>query len=404
MNRVSRKRTFGVALDIGTTDIKGSLLDIPAKRELARAGVPNEQRAFGQDVVTRLHLAARKEGLKELNKRVILAVNKLLKKLIGHSLIDKRDIKKIIAAGNSTMYHLMLMINPDTLIKPPFLSVAKKFQERNAYEMGIDVGRDVILRFLPNIAGFVGSDILAAILETRMHKRRGYNLIVDMGTNGEIALGSKNRIFVTSCASGPAFEARHIRCGMSAREGAIIRAKISNGRLHFKTVGNISPKGISGSGLIDVISILLNKDIIDRTGKMKRREYVIYKNRNKKIYLIPKDVREIQLAKAALAAGIEILRRRAKIELGDLNIFYITGTFGEGIDKKGARDIGLIPKGVSLNKIRFLKDGALSGTKKFLLDEASCKKEINSILARCEHVELHRDRDFEEVFAGSMHF
>jgi len=404
MNKTPRKSIFGVALDIGTTDIKGSLLDVSSKRELAKTSVPNEQKAFGQDVITRLHLATKTGGLKELNKRAVSSINKLLIKLAKDASVDKRDIKKIVAVGNSAMYHLVLMVKPDTLAKAPFLPAEKRTQERNANKMGIDAAKDAIFRFLPNISGFVGSDILASILATEIHKDKRYNLIMDMGTNGEIALGSNDRIFVTSCASGPAFEARHIRCGMPAIDGAIIRAKVIRKKLSFKTVGSVSPKGISGSGLIDVISILLNKNIIDRRGRMRRKEFVIYKKKNKKIYLIQKDVRELQLAKAALSAGIEILRRKTKIELDELNRFYITGTFGEGMDKKNARNIGLIPKEVSFGIIKFLKDGALSGAKKALLEKSSCEEEIDSILDKCEHIELHKDKEFEEVFTTSMYF
>ncbi len=403
MSETSRKKIFGVALDIGTETIKGALLDISSKKELAGGSVPNEQKAFGRDVITRLHLATKQEGLKELNKKAISAVNKLVKQLTGNASIDKRDIKKIIAVGNSTMYHLILMIKPDTLARAPFLPAEKTSQARNASEMGIDVGKDAIFKFLPNVSGFVGSDILAAILTTGLHSAKKYNLIIDIGTNGEIALGSKDRIFVASCASGPAFEGRHIRCGMPATEGAIIRAKVTNKQLSFKTVSNATPKGIGGSGLIDIISILLDKKIIDRKGRMKSKEFIIYKKAAKKIYLTQKDVREIQLAKAALSSGIEILKKRAKINLKGLDRFYITGAFGEGIDKKNAKNIGLLPEEIPLNKVTFLKDGALSGAKEILLDP-SREREIDDILAKCEHVELHKDKDFEDTFAGKMHF
>lgn len=404
MQRKITQIEFGVALDIGTTDIKGSLLDTASKRELSKASVPNEQKAFGPDVVTRLYFATKKEeGLKELNRRVISAVNRLLKKLVKDASVDMREIKKIIAVGNSTMYHLMLMIKPDTLARAPFLPAEKKLQKRNARKIRLSVGKDTSFIFLPNISGFVGSDILASILATGMHKDKRYNLIMDIGTNGEIALGSKNKIFVTSCASGPAFEGRHISCGMPAREGAIIGIKIRKRGFSLKTAGNISPKGISGSGLIDLISILLNKNITSRDGRMECKEIVIYKRRDKKIFLTQKDIREVQLAKAALASGIEVLRRKAKIDIKNLKRFYITGTFGIGIDKRNAKNIGLIPKELSSGKIKFLKDGALSGAKKFLL-EPSCKKEINSILAKCKHIELHRDKEFEAIFTNSMYF
>lgn len=403
MSEISHGKKFGVALDIGTTDIKGSLLDISSKRELARASVPNEQKAFGQDVITRLYFATEKKGLKELNRRAISAVNKLLIQLAKDASVDPCQIKEIIAVGNSAMYHLMLMIKPDTLARAPFLPAEKELKTKNAGKMGISVGKDATFRFLPNISGFVGSDILASILTTGMHKEKSYNLIIDMGTNGEIALGSKNKIFVASCASGPAFEGRHIRCGMPARDGAIIAAKGAKKGFSLVTVGKTAPKGISGSGLIDVISILLNKNVITRRGNMKPEKVTIYKGGIKEVYLTQKDVREVQLAKAALASGVEVLRRRAGIGIKALKRFYITGSFGEGINKRNAKNIGLLPKEISLDRVKFLKDGALSGAKKYLLD-SNCRKEINSILAKCKHIELHRDRDFEEIFTASMYF
>ncbi|MEA3305540.1 MAG: ferredoxin, partial [Candidatus Omnitrophota bacterium] len=192
MNKISRNKFFAVALDIGTTDIKGSLSDITTGKELAKASVPNEQRVFGQDVITRLHFAVRREkGLKELNKKVIHAVNKLLRKLAKDASISVIDIKKIIAVGNSAMYHLILMIKPDSLARAPFLPAEKMSREKDANKMGITIGKGAAFKFLPNISGFVGSDILAAILFTGIHKDKKYNLIMDVGTNGEIVLGCK---------------------------------------------------------------------------------------------------------------------------------------------------------------------------------------------------------------------
>ena len=402
MAKVPRGKILGLALDIGTTDIKGSLMDISSKRELAQANVPNEQKAFGGDVITRLSLATKKGGLEKLNNKVISAVNGLLTQLTKSASQDRRDIKKIVAVGNSAMYHLILMIKPDALARAPFMPSATVSQERNARAMGINVGGNATFTFLPNISGFIGSDILAAILTTGLHRDKGYNLIMDIGTNGEIALGCEKRIFVTSCASGPALEGRYISCGMPAMTGAITHASFTN-KFSFATIGNVAPKGISGSGLIDIISILLDRKVIDRTGRMDKKEHVLYEKAGKKIYLTQKDVREIQLAKGALSAGAEILRKEAKIDLKDLRHFYITGTFGTAVNKKNAKNIGLIPDKIPLNKVIFSKNGALAGAKKVLVSP-SCESEIDNILARCEHVELHKNPAFEDTFAEAMRF
>lgn len=403
MVRLPRGKEFGLSLDIGTTEIKGSLLELYSGKEAASISVPNEQKAFGSDVITRLHFAEQKGGIEELKKRVTSAVNKLIARLAEKASIDFHNIKKIAAVGNSAMYHLMLGIDPGMLARAPFSPAEKKIQKRKAVELGISAAEDAVFIFLPNISGFIGSDILASILKTGIYRDKRYNFIMDMGTNGEIALGSKDRIFVASCASGPAFEGRHIACGMPAVDGAIIGVKAGKKTLSLETVGGISPKGISGSGLIDLVSILLDKSVISKNGRMKQEKVTVYRAKREKIFISQKDVREIQLAKAALASGIELLRRRAKITFKDINNFYITGAFGIGINKKSAKNIGLIPKEIPSNKIRFLKDGALAGAKKYLL-EPSCEEEIANILKRCVHVELHKDKEFEEAFTASMDF
>ncbi|MDD5681261.1 MAG: ferredoxin, partial [Candidatus Omnitrophica bacterium] len=192
-----RNKLFGVAIDIGTTEIKGSLLDMQSKSELAAGSVPNEQRGFGPDVITRLQFAVtKKEGLRELNRRTVSAINKLLDKLAKEASVDKEKIQKIIAVGNSVMYHLVLMVRPDSLALAPFLPAETKTQEKDANEMGIRIAKGGTFKFLPNISGFVGSDTLAVILLTKIHRNKRYSLIMDIGTNGEIALGSKDKILV----------------------------------------------------------------------------------------------------------------------------------------------------------------------------------------------------------------
>ncbi len=356
------KRSLGTAIDIGTSDIKGALIDIPSKKELARTSVPNEQRSFGPDVITRLHFATiNKKGLGELNKRIISAINKLLARLAKEAAVDKSDIKKIVAVGNSAMYHLVLMLKADSLARAPFRPLSKRMRVKNAYKMGIDVAKNATLKLLPNVGGFVGSDTLASILSSGIYKDKKYSILMDIGTNGEIVIGSKKRILVSSCACGPAFESGRIR---------------------------------PGSRAIDLISALLNRGAIDKTGRLAAGETMDLRQQ---------DVREIQVAKAALRAGIEILRSKLALDIKDIHKLYITGRFGVRINIKNAKNIGLIPSGIADERIVFLKDGALSGAKRVLLDLAA-EKEIHRISAKCEHIELHRDKDFHDIFAAAMGF
>lgn len=361
MNRKCAKKILGIAIDIGTSDIKGALIDMASKKELARLSVANEQRAFGKDVITRLHFAVvHKKGAAELKKRIVSAINKLLTQLAEEAGADKNDIRKILAVGNSAMYHFIFMIKADSLARAPFQPAAKKMRIQNARKMGINASEDAEFKFLPNIAGFVGSDALAVILAAGINNKKSRSLIMDIGTNGEIALVSKKKILVTSCACGPAFEC-----------------------------GNIRP----GSRLIDLIAGLLDKGAIDRTGRMAANETP----------LTQKNVREAQLAKAALSAGAEILLSKANLSMKDIDRLYITGNFGANININSAKKIGLISSGLANSRISVLKDGALSGAKKALLD-LEAGKEINRILAKCEHVELHKDKDFQDTFAAKMNF
>jgi len=400
--RPPRFAGYGVALDIGTTDIKASLLDLRSKRELARANAPNEQKAFGRDVITRLYFAGKEKGLDELNRRVISVVNRLINGLAKGASLDPRQIEEIVAVGNSVMYHLTLKIDPQSLARAPFLPAESGLKTMNAGRMGLSA-REAAFTFLPNISGFVGSDALASILASGIYKDSRFNIIMDIGTNGEIVLGSSERIFVASCASGPAFEGGYIKYGMPAVEGAIIRAKAGKKGLSLKTVGGGAPRGIGGSGLIDLLSILLDKQIITASGRMSCKKFEICSTGARKIFIDQDDVRQAQLAKAALASGIEMLIRKANVEFDDIKSMYITGTFGLGIDKVNAKKIGLIPKMMPAGRIRFLKDGALSGAKKFLLEKPR-RGDVEGILSKCVHVELHKEKDFESLFTSAMSF
>ncbi|MBN1872140.1 MAG: DUF4445 domain-containing protein [Candidatus Omnitrophica bacterium] len=403
MKKIGNKR-LGIALDIGTTEVKGALVDLETARDMSTSGAPNEQKAFGQDIITRLGLAMEAKGRRLLNKKVADTIDNLIKKLLNDTGCSQDAVKEIVAVGNSAMYHLLLMIKPDDLARAPFKPSESSLKEKRAEDVGIGIAKGARFRFLPNMGGFVGSDALGSILATRIHKKKNYSVIMDVGTNGELVLGSKEKIFVASCASGPAFEGRHISCGMPAIDGAITGSRIISNRMRFATVGDTEPRGVSGSGLIDVVSILVDKGIIGRDGRMKKKRFDLYEGSGKNIYITQEDIRQIQLAKAAFASGLEIMRRKANIEWNQLDTFYITGAFGRGIDKKNAKNISLIPRELNPNKILFLKEGALSGAKAFLLHSGQLTEEIDEILSICAHIELHKERDFQDIYADATRF
>ncbi len=389
---------YGIALDIGTSNIEGLLVDLRKRKALEFDSVCNTQLPFGQDVVSRLNFArSRQRGLKRLNERIISDIGILINLLVRTSGLKGRDVNQIICVGNSTMHHLVLGISPDTLAIAPFRPshVAALFRTK-ANSIGLDGFSEADFEFLPNIGGFVGSDAIAVIVSSGIYRSRCATLAIDIGTNGEVILGNRERILVASTSAGPAFEGWHISCGMPAVNGAIESVEMNQGRLAFKTIGNVEPKGLCGSGLIDILRIMLKHGIVSRSGELKCRRFNVYKG----LYVTQEDIRQLQLAKAAIRACIEILRKKFNKKIGKL---IITGRFGNNISRRNAKAIGIIPKGIDLRKVHLLRHGPLEGAKTIMCSE-SLKRSTVGLHRRIVHVELHKEKDFQEEFINSMRF
>ncbi len=395
------QKNLGVALDLGTTTIQGSLVDLKEKRRLSYFSSLNEQLTFGHDIISRISFCLKGQGgLERLNKRAISSINFVIENLVSISNRDREEISLIAAVGNSAMYHFALRLSPEKLAEPPYEPEYKDFAKRKAQELGIASNNDCEFLFLPNIGGFVGSDAIAVILATGLDKSDEPIFAVDIGTNGEIILGSKDKIWVASTAAGPAFEGWHTSCGMRALEGAIESIEDRGGKLSLKVIGGLEPKGISGSGLIDIIAILLKRGYIDRSGRMKEKGFLVYNN-GKKISVSQGDIREIQLAKAAFLVAIEFLRRRLK---KDITKFFITGKFGNYLNIDNARTAGIVPKDITKEKVALLEDGALKGAEIFINDRESTISRIEDILGKAVHISLSQEHDFRKEFARAMRF
>ncbi len=396
-----RAGAYGLALDIGTTDIKGSLVDMTAKKECAYARVPNQQKKMGQDVVTRLGAALSSSGRERLHREVIKSVNSLIAALGKERPLRQEQIVRVVCVGNTAMFHLMLKLPVESLARAPFAPAKTTVVKKQGRDTGFNVDSAAECVFLPPIAGFVGSDLLAALLSSGMYRSDRYVYIMDLGTNGEMALGKKGKIVVASCASGPALEGRHISCGKPAGEGAIVRVQEKNNTLEWVTADGSAPAGISGSGLIDLIGLLRERGIIECNGRLKGGSYTFYRKGGTELSLTQEDIRQFQLAKAAFAAGTEIIIKEAGCYFKDIEAFFITGTFGHGIEKKNARKTGLIPKEMPLRRVKMLERGALAGARMVLLD-AAMEETAVKVRRMCRHVALHAHRTFEEIYARSM--
>lgn len=415
------KDLYGVALDIGTTTISAVLVNLNNGEKLAEAITLNKQIAYGWDVISRIGFIMRdKEGITKLHSKVVETINELIENLCIQSNLSPEKIYEITAVGNTTMLHLFLGILPISLGYLPHVPVFRGPLYISAKENKININPYGIIYILPNIAGFVGADTVGLILYTNLHKSDQVKLVIDLGTNGEIILGNKEKIICCSTAAGPAFEGAKIECGMIASSGAIDTVWEEDGYLRISTIDNVLPKGICGSGLIDAVATLLDLGIIDSSGK------IIHKNERKhklninlkdahssldtrifltqdgKIYLTQKDIRELQLAKAAIYSGIKILLNQLQISEDAVSEVLIAGTFGNYINPENIAKIKLIPLNLA-KKIKFIGNGALGGAYLSLISLAK-RKEIDIILKKAEHLELAALPEFQEVFTDAIAF
>jgi len=422
------KINYGVAFDIGTTTLVGTLLDANTGQELSVTARMNPQSIYAADVISRINLVIQeKDGLEKLHYQLIGKMNEMIDELANNASIDKKNIYKIVAAGNSTMQHLLLKLNPKNLGSVPFSISVREGIEIKAKKIGIDINSDGSIFVFPNIAGFVGGDTVAGILATEIHKSKDIKLLIDIGTNGEIVLGNKNKLISASTAAGPAFEGARISQGMRASEGAIEKV-ILNEDVKFNVIGNIAPFGLCGTGLIDAVAQMLRKGIIDTTGRIVDRKelqgkisekllnriiekdgqnnfllvYEEFTQSKRPIFITQKDVRELQLAKAAISAGIKILLKELQIEEKEISEILLAGAFGNFIRRSSAKQIGLIPD-VPSEKVRFVGNTASSGAEMVLLSN-NLKEEVELISKNTGYIELSTKADFNELFMEEMIF
>lgn len=418
---------LGIALDIGTTTVMGSLLDLTNGKLLATAAVTNPQTIFGADVISRIAHANNTAGLSQLHNQIVEAVNQLIGLLLEKHNLQSEQIYEIVAVGNTAMSHLFLGVCPTYLALAPFIPVFRKPVEVEAEELGININPSGKVVLLPNIAGYVGSDTVGVILSTHLEQKKGYCLVIDIGTNGELILASKGKLLTCSAAAGPAFEGAQIKHGMRAAEGAIESAFIDKEDLHFTVIGQTTPSGICGSGLISIVAQMLNYGLIESSGRLISPEHPAYKKlpvpiRNRlrrtgngmEFVLVPgkicrngvdivitqKDIHELQLAKGAIQAGVKILMSEAGITKEELSEVLLAGAFGNYVHKDSALIIGIIPD-IPLDKVTPVGNAAGDGAKMALLSKQE-RARADSIINSIEHLELSTSLDFQRIFMESL--
>lgn len=384
------------AVDLGSTSVVAYLIGGVSGKVLGSKSIMNPQRQFGADVVMRCSYAM-EHGMDTLSSCIREAINRLLHDIAFDCGLSAKDIVRIVMAGNSCMHHLFLGIPVNTLALAPYEPLIKDAVTKKASDFGIHVCPDAQLHWLPNIGGFVGADTAACILTAEYDRKEEMTLLIDIGTNGEMVLGNKDGYSVCSTAAGPAFEGARITCGMRGSTGAIDRVHLENGKPVYHVIGDCPPRGICGSGLLDAVYCLLQTGQIDKSGRMKD----IYRF-TPDVYLTPKDVRELQLAKAAIAAGVQLLCRHRNIELSDIQELLLAGAFGSFLDPVSACGIGLLP-GLLIDRIRPIGNAAGQGAQIAALNVMEFERS-RELAAKADFLELAMSPDFQDVYVDELSF
>ena len=413
-------KNFGVCFDIGTTTISGQLVDLNTKKVLGTKATYNKQASFGSDIITRIIYAQEQDGLEKLHHAVIDGMNQMLQELIQEHHIDLNDANCVLCAGNTTMVHLLLRVDPTYIRREPYVPTANFVPTIRAAEAGIKINPRGLLSCVPGISSYVGGDVTAGILSCGLDEEKDLSLLIDIGTNGEIVLGNKEFLISASASAGPAFEGSGVTCGMRASRGAIQKVKINptDSLVTYETIANAKPRGICGSGYIDTIAQMLNSGLLDKNGKIKAiknerirenefgKEFVLaFKEKadsTSDIVITEADIENIKRAKAAIYSAASVLVRHMNLDFRKIKKIFIAGGFGTYIDINNAITIGLLP---DLEKTRFIFVGnsSLAGARQILLSYEAMKK-ANEISRKITYFELSVEAKYMDEYVAALFF
>jgi uncharacterized 2Fe-2S/4Fe-4S cluster protein (DUF4445 family) len=405
-------RQLGLAIDLGTTKIAGYLVDLSDGRTLVAKGIMNPQISYGEDIISRINSVIHSSDKGILLRKIIVeAFNQLVVELCAEADVNAEEIVEAVVVGNTAMHHLFLGLPVRQLVLPPFVPAVSRALDIKARDLGLHIAPGAYVHLLPNIAGFVGADHVAMLIATEAWQTAGLVLALDIGTNTEVSLVNNGCISTVSCASGPAFEGGHIRCGMRATTGAIEHLRIENDNIQIQTVGESPPVGICGSGVLDALAQLYLAGVIDKGGRMKnnhprvhtykgQREFVLVnekeRNAHSAITITQQDIRELQLAKAAIRTGMQALLEVNGCSEDKIKQVIIAGAFGSYINVSSAITIGMLPL-LPLNYFKQVGNAAGIGAKLALIS-LSKRAEAQTVASRVKYIELASAPNFEQTF------
>ncbi|MFX1533374.1 MAG: ASKHA domain-containing protein [Promethearchaeota archaeon] len=412
---------LGVAIDLGTSKIVTHLVDLTNGKTLAMNAVENPQLPYGEDVISRIKFATASAGnLNILKEKVVSTINTQILQMLKKQERLVNDVYSVMLAGNTCMQHLFLGVNPEFLSRSPYVPVFTESLEVTGRFSGIRMNSVGSVTVFPSIGGFIGGDCVAMVLSTSIDSTKDLCLGIDVGTNTEVVIGNQERMTATSCASGPAFEGYHVQYGMKAVDGAIEHVKIDSETydVDYDVIGDIKPAGLCGSAMIDCLAELMKSGLVDNRGMINRdlndsrligekrnRAFVIATAEEtvtgKPILFTQEDIRSIQLAKGAILTGCLLLMKTTGTDERSIKHVYLAGAFGNQVNLKNARMIGLLPE-FSLKIMEFVGNTAVTGAKQALLSREDLKR-AKEIAKKTEYLELALDNQFQQEFAKAMY-
>jgi uncharacterized 2Fe-2S/4Fe-4S cluster protein (DUF4445 family) len=405
---------YAVAIDVGTTTVVAHLLDLATASTLGAEATYNSQMHFGEDYIRRIIYAEQHDAFDELQRRIVSDVNDLIQTLAVRHGIELGSIAAVICSGNTAMIHFLLNLDPRRIRRSPYIPTAAWIPPLRASEAGIRINKRGILYTLPAVGAYVGSDIVAGVLATRLYEARDLSLLIDIGTNGEVVLGSREWMVCASSSAGPAFEGSGVKHGMRAAPGAIERLSLgTDGGFEYQTIGGEPPRGLCGSGLLDTLACLLEAGLIDRTGRFAPAhdprlvegadgpEFTLVPSRDghPAVTITQADISNLVRSKAGVYAAIQILMESTGTRADQLSALYVAGGFGNYLDVRKAILIGMLPD-IPVERIRFVGNTSIAGAKMAMMSRQAMAK-AEELAARMTYFDLMNHPTYMDEFIRS---
>ena len=410
---VKQPERYGLAVDIGTTTVAVSLIDLATGDVRAEEGFVNPQKAFGLDVLSRIHYdMEHTNGVLELRRVIVERLQKAAEEMVKRANVTLDAIYEVVVGANATMLHALLGIPLKSLGTAPYSSVFTQPITALAKELGFALHDQTRLYCIPSVSTFIGGDIVSGVLASQLDRAEDTALLVDIGTNGEIVLSQKGRMYSCSCAAGPALEGMNISCGMRAEPGAVEHVTLGDEGVQLQTISNLPPVGLCGSGLLEAISQVVEKGIVGKTGRIAsesalvntdeegKRRVVLDGERN--IYLTQSDIRQVQFCKGAILSGILTLMQRLGLEEREIDRVIVAGQFGKHLNPESLTGAGLIP--VSLKeRISYIGNSSMMGAHLCLLNQNE-RRRAEEVAKNIEYIELSVSPGYEKLFTKCLQF